>query len=470
MTTQQKRAIPFIALIILGAVAIRVWASFNELWIDEIWSLGFASEIKSPLDVFTIHHDNNHYLNTLYMWIVGQGQHFFIYRIISLISGTALIIIASLISLRRNVADGIITAILLGYSYIFILYTANARGFMPMLLFGYLSYLSLEKYLKKPALTYAILFGITASLAFLWHLTYLFLYLPLLVWTLYSLVDMKTKSLLHLVQLHILPFLLLKILYILDFQYMQVGGGSPTFMRELFASTISATIGTPETGLLSVIAIGIVLLVIIKVIIHFHDRNFGMFLFLTILFLGTTIGVVFAGMVMKSGFFFFPRYFLPCAFAFLIIVSALLAHCYSKGGFRRAICILSIIIFFSGNIPNVLNVVRRGKEGTYFPVINYLETRTQEPTITFGSNRDSRTTLITQYYFKLYNVEKTYEYIAAEDFTKNPSEWYFYERQDVGWKDPPPPYLSIKDSNEVYTLQEDAPHKDTFWILYRRTN
>ncbi|HEV8232999.1 MAG TPA: hypothetical protein VGP84_00320, partial [Gemmatimonadaceae bacterium] len=61
-----------VAVIVALALAVRVLAGTNELWLDEIWSYVLAHRLTSPVGVFTaIHHDNNHYLNTLYLYAIG---------------------------------------------------------------------------------------------------------------------------------------------------------------------------------------------------------------------------------------------------------------------------------------------------------------------------------------------------------------------------------------------------------------
>ena len=59
-------------LVIAGCAAIlRLAAAANDLWFDEIWSLWLiASEAQAPWDLFRggMRHDNNHLLNSLYLF------------------------------------------------------------------------------------------------------------------------------------------------------------------------------------------------------------------------------------------------------------------------------------------------------------------------------------------------------------------------------------------------------------------
>ena len=56
----------------LFATALRVAVIDNDLWLDEVWSVQHAASVESPAEIFfSLHHDNNHHLNTLWLWLCG---------------------------------------------------------------------------------------------------------------------------------------------------------------------------------------------------------------------------------------------------------------------------------------------------------------------------------------------------------------------------------------------------------------
>ena len=90
-------AIAMCGLLIVSA-GLRLLAARGDLWLDELWSLSFARQMTSPLDVWTaIHHDNNHPLNTLYLFVVVHlaGAHAspMLFRLLSLVSGAAMLVV-----------------------------------------------------------------------------------------------------------------------------------------------------------------------------------------------------------------------------------------------------------------------------------------------------------------------------------------------------------------------------------------
>src|SRR3954471_23230922 len=66
-----------LGIIVVFAGALRLLAIFDDFWFDEIWSWEIVRQLKSPLDVLTLpqaQSDNNHPLNTLFMYLIGPNQ------------------------------------------------------------------------------------------------------------------------------------------------------------------------------------------------------------------------------------------------------------------------------------------------------------------------------------------------------------------------------------------------------------
>jgi len=60
-----------------------VYCARGDLWFDEIWSIKADESATWVVEIFTrFKHDNNHPLNTLYIYLVGETRHFLsiIYR------------------------------------------------------------------------------------------------------------------------------------------------------------------------------------------------------------------------------------------------------------------------------------------------------------------------------------------------------------------------------------------------------
>src|SRR5277367_227554 len=62
--------------LIIFAAIVRVIATHNDLWLDELISLRIAHAAKTPWQIFNaVHTDNNHYLNTLFLYYLKTRDH-----------------------------------------------------------------------------------------------------------------------------------------------------------------------------------------------------------------------------------------------------------------------------------------------------------------------------------------------------------------------------------------------------------
>ena len=63
-----------LGVVVLFFAVVRMVGVFGDLWLDEIWSLRMVQSIQSPLEIFTtLQHDNNHPLNSLFLYIVQSA-------------------------------------------------------------------------------------------------------------------------------------------------------------------------------------------------------------------------------------------------------------------------------------------------------------------------------------------------------------------------------------------------------------
>lgn len=130
-----RRAWLALVVIMAAALALRVMMAQGGLWLDEAWSALFAREAETPLGVFlSIHHDNNHHLNSLWMQAVGIDAAPAVQRALSIAAGTLSVGVAAAIGLRRDLPTAIAAALLFALSPILVTYGAEARGYAPMAL------------------------------------------------------------------------------------------------------------------------------------------------------------------------------------------------------------------------------------------------------------------------------------------------------------------------------------------------
>ena len=174
------RRIAALAAIMMLGLALRLWDARGGLWVDEAWSAQFVAQAGSPWGIFwRINHDNNHYLNSLWILLVGPYASPLLIRALSIATGTLSIAVAGAIGWRRDATTGLIAALLFAVSPILVAYGAEARGYGPMLLAMLVSVLLIDRWLDHdhrdgapPAWSLAALTlaGLLAQLTYLFAL------------------------------------------------------------------------------------------------------------------------------------------------------------------------------------------------------------------------------------------------------------------------------------------------------------
>src|SRR5437588_9453310 len=103
-------------VVVLLAVSVRARSALNVLWLDEIWSIELVRELHAPVEVFTkTHHDNNHYLNSLFIYFFGQRGNWPGYRIPAVVAGFGSVILAWLAGRRTDKATAFFSLLLVGF-------------------------------------------------------------------------------------------------------------------------------------------------------------------------------------------------------------------------------------------------------------------------------------------------------------------------------------------------------------------
>ena len=176
MQTALERANP-LGLVILAAVAaglcLRIIAAKGDLWLDEIWTLRLLEPVKSLGDVFfKVHHDNNHFFNSAWIWLIGPDAPILLMRLPAILLGTLGVLAARAVGRRFSEASGAIAALLMAIGYFFVHYGSEARGYAGMILAVLVAYDALLAILDGEARTRnTIVFAAAICVGTFFHLT-----------------------------------------------------------------------------------------------------------------------------------------------------------------------------------------------------------------------------------------------------------------------------------------------------------
>ncbi|HSG01394.1 MAG TPA: hypothetical protein VLA20_09695, partial [Vicinamibacterales bacterium] len=123
------------------ASSLLLLAARGSLWFDEVWSAMLTRQCQGPWDVLGLRFDNNHLLNTLYVWSLGlERPNDLEYRLLSVLSGIGALAILGRIAGRRGGLAGVAAIVLAGSSFPLVLYFSEARGYGPAMFCAVLAF------------------------------------------------------------------------------------------------------------------------------------------------------------------------------------------------------------------------------------------------------------------------------------------------------------------------------------------
>ncbi|NML05085.1 hypothetical protein [Sphingomonas sp. G-3-2-10] len=194
MTAGRRLWIAVAAIAAIG-LALRIAAAQGALWLDEAWSAVQAHDVGTPLGVFLkINHDNNHHLNTLWLQMVGLDTAPVVQRGLSILTGTATVVVAALIGRRDGKAMALVAALIFAISPLLVTYGSEARGYAPMVLALMVAVLLTARWLDDPAqrlpaipLALASLLGMASQLTMAFGLAAMAVWIVLTLYRAYPL-------------------------------------------------------------------------------------------------------------------------------------------------------------------------------------------------------------------------------------------------------------------------------------------
>jgi hypothetical protein len=160
-----------VAISLLG-LAIRVYFSIGPLGNDEMWSLANLRPISHFWRIlWGISHDNNHFLNSLWLYFVWPWSHDpTLLRLPSILAGALTIPLMARLGARRGPAAALAAAALMALSFFQFTYSVEARGYATATLALLAAYADLELALDQRERRPRWIFAAAAGLAFFSHL------------------------------------------------------------------------------------------------------------------------------------------------------------------------------------------------------------------------------------------------------------------------------------------------------------
>lgn len=454
--------------VVVGAALLRVAASRGDFWLDEIWSWTFARQAASALDIFTrFPHDNNHILNTLFLYFLGDQRHWIVYRIPSVLAGVGTVILAGLIGRQTSRLAALTAMLLTGGSFLLVLYDSEARGYGLVIFFALLSLYVVDQYTRRSSWALAVTFALAAVLGLLSHLTYVHGYVGILVWSVYRFATPWRGwrgFLVDLARCHALPLAALLALYFGYVRRMNVGGGPPYSLVDVLVSTLSLTVGGPETGRAAVV-VGLLagLVVLVSLVALVRGQRDQLLLFGTAILLSPTLLLL-----ADRPPALFPRYFLVPIALFLLLLSRFLGGIYRRGLAGKLGYFVLLLAFLCANGVHIAGLLQRGR-GHYLDALRYMGGHTSSPVVSIGSDHDFRNSMVVNFYTRYLPAHKHAVYYDRASWPAGGSEWFLIHSQSPGHVPP----VAIVAHGARYRLVKDYPFAGLsgwHWYVYHNTD
>jgi hypothetical protein len=379
----------------LAGISLRVLATGGELWLDEIWSLLKVHALSTPVEIVTkVKHDNNHLLNSLWMWLLGPVQSPQIYRAPSLI-GSALLLMVLALKKPANETSRLWTIwlTLVAFSYPLTLYGTEARGYSLTLLCAAVAFMALNRLVTEPFDRRAVLtFATTGIVGCLSHAIYALFLAPSVAWLLWRVTRPPLASNSRAVLwLGIVPPVLFACVLTLTFyRNMEIGGAPLLPYLEVAASAISVSFGGETlssidptvTGWNLFLGIGVILVCVTELVSWIRSGSpMAPLVALILITPWITVSVL-------QPHFILARYFIIQIFFAYLLAARFLDRLIRQGHVGTGVALLLLAGFIVGNTSRTFALAAFGRSH-FVEIFETLVTRSDDAMpVTIGGDQD----------------------------------------------------------------------------------
>lgn len=391
------------------AAALRIPGLGTELWMDEILSLRSIDSLRSPLGVFTaIHTDNNHYLNSLWLWSVGDHAPWWLMRLPPLVLGIAVVAVAYRIARSRGRTAAVSTAALFALSYPLINYSSEARGYGYVALFTLLAFGAFRVWQRGGGTRYGVAYGVCASLAFLSHLAFITVFAAFLIWSGFDVLrsrGARARQIVRHASVHALPAAILALLYVVDVRHMVVLGGPPITVVRSWLSGMGLLAGGAPGFLAGLVAGAAALAVGTELVRDFRRGDTESLFFAFAILLPLMIGVVAS--------YGAARYYLISLLFALLLLGRFLAMGLESKTWRAS----ALVLFLGFTGVNVLQTARFATtgRGRYLEALTDMAASATRTPVSVAGSHDLGNVLVVDYYSGLLPEPTAFVYRCHPD-------------------------------------------------------
>jgi len=454
-----------VALVVIGAL-VRLAGIGKDLWLDEVWSLRVATDLSSAWSAFTLHHEINHHLNTLWLHALGPNASAPLYHLLSYAFGVATVGIAGAIGWRRGPLSGVATAAAFALSYEMVLYSTEARGYSGLVFSTLLAFYALEPAIETGGWQWRVLYWLACSLGVLSQPIFAGFLAAAIVWT--ALRARMTGGgagavVRQLFRVHAVPVLVLGLLWFIDLRLVVAGGGTPaSSLVGVYGGALAWAVGAVRSAGGELVSCVLVVAMVASAIHAVRTADRG----LSVFYLCAIVVFPIALVVVRGSDLVYTRHFLVAGIFTLLAFGFSVARWWTEG--RKRLAVASGAAFVIVNAFNVTTLARDGR-GQYRDAIEYMAASAPGDSVTIAGDQDFRIGTEISYYLPRAETTKRLQYVDQRNWPVGGPDWIVM--QNESWVvEPPEPELNLAGGFR-YSLSKvfpTAPLSGLHWYLYHR--
>jgi hypothetical protein len=457
-----------IAVLVIAGAALLRWPGLGtDLWLDELWARRMAIAMPSAFTTFTLHHEVNHHLTTLWFYLTGPDASAQVYRLPSYVVGIGTVAVAGLIGWRRSGATAVFAMLLTAASYELIVFSSEARGYSMAVFCTLLSFLLLELHFERARKWTLVAYAAVATIGLFSHPVFSTVLASACVWSALRWWQSNRRSMASVraaITLQVVPLAALAALYFGDLNHVVSGGGTGTpSLVDAYVQSLAWTFGAPEAAAFKWAAAVIAVVVIVAGAFAANQSSRGSAAF----FLGAIVVFPNLALVLRGSEMVYTRHFLLGSTLTLLLLAYLLGSLWERGRGWRPGAAAALVIFGAANGLHFQTFLERGR-GHYQEAIRYMAERTAGP-VTIAADHDFRVGLELDYYLRRVLGPRPAAFLPEGAWPKGGPAWVVANADH--YEAPTLPHNVYVDAAgnqyEHYRTIPTAPLTGLHWFLFR---
>ncbi len=444
-------------------------AARGDLWLDEIWSLVLARSAHSAGDVFLrFKHDNNHPLNTLFLYLLGDQKHLYMYRLLPVLSGIGSLFLMGHLALKRwGYPEALLSVVLAGTSYPLLLYFSEARGYAPAILCALAAY-SLRFGKGQGSLWGRwVAFWLVSALGILSHASFILVLAALaagdMVVELPRLGSPRDK-IRGFLAWHGPPLACFAGWYFWFLREMEIGGGPVNSIWGVVGQALTLLVGLQGlwfgTGLAILVFI---LVVVLGTTLLYRTRDDSWAFYPALLPIAPACLLV----ATHPEYFYF-RYLIVCFPFFYLLLARLMGEGYRKSSPPWRWSVLAVTgLFLAGEAVGVIQLLRFGR-GNYSAALASILAHAPGESVRIASDHDFRNRIMVEFYAPRIKDGNRLAYVVRARWQSERPDWFLTHSQDPAFQ--PPARIGLGGAG-IYQFRDAFPFSGDSgwsWFLYQR--